>query len=218
MRRVLSTAGFGLLTLLTAALGASGSAFFVVGALLLAHLTAFMAGELVRRKPRAGGGGVFPYAWWPYYWLTAVLLLTVAEFVLLFARRGGWIGPLAALAWALFVAWFLITLARTGRGVVRLTSDGIFHRSLMFEHFAPWDTVTGVHTIDGRIPRIVVGVRPISTVRERSLAGPLSPGAEGLPSMVVRALWLGRNARPALDAIRFYLDHPSERAALGRDG
>ena len=234
---------FAVLTLLTLALTVAAIdagdveqiALWGLGTLLFGHLTG-MSISFLRTPPPATGppaagltergerGLAFRYSRAAHYWLASLLVLLVVFFVMLagaMARAGtavGWlIAGVSALA-VIFLLWFLVTTLRLAPGRVVLAPSGIYHRSLMFEHFVPWPAVTGVHPRAGRVPRIIVEASASPQTRERRYTGPFGAGIEGLPSMVVRTYWLGANARPAYLALRHYHDHPAERPGLGVAG
>jgi hypothetical protein len=169
-------------------------------------------------------GLAFLYARLPYYLLTASLTLTALlsiGFAVMMATGGGVVGwALAAAAggFAVFLGWFLVVLLRLAPGAIVLTPSGIYHRSLVLEHFVPWDAVVDVQARDGPSPWITVRAVPTDGTRERRHTGRLQAFEGGfLPFLVARTSWLGANAVPAYQAIRFYLDHPDQRLHL-RDG
>jgi hypothetical protein len=237
--RVLTVAGFSLLALITAALVVSAvitgeiaeALIFAVVTLMFAHLVGMSVSTMRRPapatdQPPAGvtdqgeRGLAFPYSRWAYYWLTAVLVMVVlflAGFAVAFAATGkavAWVMAAVFAAGALFLVWFLVVVLRLAPGVVVVTPSGIYHRSLAFEHFVPWDAVVDVKARESRNPWITVKALPTSTTRERRHTGRLGPGVEGLPFMVVRAHWLGANALPAYLTIKRYFENPGERPRL----
>lgn len=102
--------------------------------------------------------------------------------------------------------------------MVVLTPTGVYHRSLALEHFVPWEAVVDVLALEGQTPWITVKAMPASGTRERRYTGRLSPGAEGLPFMIIRTYWLGANAVPAYRALKQYFEHPGERPKLAGVG
>ncbi|WP_412743690.1 hypothetical protein [Krasilnikovia sp. MM14-A1004] len=238
--RVLSAVGFTLLTLITAAVAVSAvvtgdlaqALTFAVGTVLFAHLVGLVV-SLMRQaapathEPSVGfndqgeRGLAFPYSRWAYYWLSSVLvavLLVDAGLAVQFGAAGAWVMVVPLAAIALFLAWFLIAMLRLAPGRVVLTPSGIYHRSLVFEHFVPWDAVVDVAAQEGHIPRIIVKALPSIGTRERKHMGRLSAGIEGLPFLVVRTYWLGANALPANLALKHYLLHSDERTRLKEIG
>ena len=238
-RRVSSIVFFALFTLVCAVVTVAAIdarqfdqvAFFGLGVLLFGHLAGMSISFL--RSPRAATrqpplgvtdqgerGLAFPYARRAYYWLTSVLTLIVIFFVVLasaLAHAGtpvAWVIVVVAIASALFIVWFLATFLRLAPGKIVVTPSGIYHRSLTFEHFVPWQTVEFVRAREGRSPWILIKALKASGTRERRYTGFLSAGAEGLPSMIVRAYWLGANALPAYLTIKHYFESPHERSAL----
>ncbi len=229
-------AGFFLLLTAAAAAGAAwastsgdaaGVVLLVAAALFTAHL-AGLAISLLRRPPQAsapgppdGHGLTFPYATGPYYWLVAVLVLTVLllagiALVAVSAGAGGW--PVAAVCalLAVFGIWFLVVLLRLAPGRIVLTAEGIFHRSLTFEHFVPWFAVYDVVAQSAETPLLVVKAYPSDGTRLRRHTGRLGAyESQFLPFIVARAYWLGGNAVPAYQALAYYFQHAERRAALG---
>ncbi|GGL00911.1 hypothetical protein [Mangrovihabitans endophyticus] len=194
-----------------------------------------------RRVPSAGlidepeAGMAFRYARSAYYWFTVVLAFGVvfaAAFMIGLARVGtaaAWVMAAVFAGCGLLIAWYLTVVLRLAPGVVVLTPTGIYHRSLAIEHFVPWEAVVGVLARQGRTPWITVKTSPTAPAaptaqaapaaqaaqtRERRHAGALSPDAQFLPFMVIRAYWLGANAGPAYQAIKHYAEHPNERPNL----
>jgi hypothetical protein len=239
--RILSAVGFSLLTLITAAVAVSAVATgdgtqavtSAVGVLLFGHLAGMSISFLRRPRPAAGGprsgandrgetGMAFPYAIWPYYWLSAVLVLVAlfaVGFAVLLATSGtaaGWVFSAVAAAFAIFVGWFLVVVLRLAPGRIVLTPAGIYQRSLVLEHFVPWDAVVDVLAREGPNPWITVKAMPSSATRERRYTGRLgSFETQALPFMISRAYWLGPNALPAYLAVRYYFEHAEERSKLG---
>jgi hypothetical protein len=238
--RVLSAAGFSLLTLITAAVVISAivtgdhaqAVIFAAGVLLFGHLAGMSISFLRHPRPatdhpvvgvddRGETGLAFPYARWPYYWLSAVLVLVAlfaAGFAILLARGGtaaGWVGSAATVAFAVFVAWFLVVVLRLAPGRIVLTPAGVYHRSLVLEHFVPWDCVVDVLAREGLHPWITVKAIPGTATRERRHTGRLgSLETQALPFLISRAYWLGSHALPAYLALRYYFEKPAERAKL----
>jgi hypothetical protein len=165
-------------------------------------------------------GLAFAYSRWAYYWLSAVLVTVVfgaVGFAVAFAVAGSavaWVLAAVFIAIALYLVWFLIVMLRLAPGAVVVTPTGIYHRSLAFEHFVPWEAVVDLVAREGRTPWITVKALPTSGTRERRHTGGLGAGVQGLPFMIVRAHWLGANAVPAYQALKHYFDNPSERPRL----
>jgi hypothetical protein len=242
--RALTGVFFGLVALLmfvvVAAAIATGDplqvATFGLGAILLGHLSG-LAIAMARRprpndKPPTAGvtdegeeGTAFPYSRWQYYWLSMVLGsggLLVVGFAVVSATKGtaaGWALAVVAALFAAFDGWFLTVLLRLAPGVVVLTPTGIYHRSLVLEHFVPWDAVVDVLAREGRTPWVTVKAMPMTGMREHRHTGRLGAfEAQFLPFIVVRTMWLGANAVPAYSFLRYYFEHPEERSALGDVG
>jgi hypothetical protein len=236
--RVLSAAGFIVFTLITAAVTADAIAtgdvadalIFGAGTLVLAHLAGMSINIMQRPRPadhppvadvndQGETGLAFRYAFWPYYWLAVVFALfslgavTFAIVMAMQATTTGWVLAAAGLAAAVLIGWFLVVILRLAPGKLVLTSTGIYHRSLFLEHFVPWEAVVDVVARDAPSPWITVKALPTNRTRERRHTG---RGFEGqaLPFMIARTQWLGANALPAYQAIKYYFGHPDERQRL----
>jgi hypothetical protein len=208
---------------------AAGVVLMVAGALVTAHL-AGLAFSLIRRPGPAGSPGVtadgltFSYAAGPYYWLIALLVLTV----LLLAgigvvaaagsSAGGWLVAAVCALLAIFLAWFLVVVLRLAPGRIVLTAEGILHRSLTFEHFVPWFAVYDVVAEPAETPLLVVKAHPSDGTRLRRHTGRLGAyESQFLPFLVARAYWLGGNAVPAYRALAYYFHNAERRAGLGSE-
>ncbi len=138
-------------------------------------------------------------------------------FVVAFAQAGtaaAWVMALVLAAVALFIVWFLVVLQRLAPGAVVVTPTCVYHRSRAFERFVPWEAVVDVKAREGQTPWITVKALPTSEMRERRYTGRLSAGVEGLPFMIVRTYWLGRNALPAYLTLKHYFENPDQRFRL----
>jgi hypothetical protein len=205
---------------------------FTVGALLIGHVAGMSISLLRRPRPASGPprtgitdqgerGIAFPYARMPYYWLCATVGLVVVgavAFAVVMAIGGsprGWVLAAVAVLCAAFVVWFLVIVLRLAPGTIVLTPTGIYHRSLVLEHFVPWDAVVDVLAREGRTPWITVKAMSTSGTREHRYTGRVG-AFEGqfLPFMVARTMWLGANALPAYRALRYYFERPAERSKL----
>jgi hypothetical protein len=101
-------------------------------------------------------------------------------------------------------------------GVVVLTPTGIYHRSLVLEHFVPWEGVVDVLARGGRTPWITVKAIDTTGTRERRHTGRMGAfESQALPFMIIRAHWLGSNALPAYLALKHNFLHPDQRHTLG---
>lgn len=238
--RVLATVFLALISCLIAvvsvAAAVTGDAVESVGfglaAILAGHVTAIGITGLRRPRPaseppstgvndQGESGLAFPYSRLPYYLLTTTLALVVllaAGFAVVMTTGGGvagWALAVVSGGFAVFVGWFLVTLLRLAPGTVVLTPSGIYHRSLVLEHFVPWDAVVDVQAREGPSPWITVKALPMDGTRERRHTGRLHAFEGGLlPFLVARTSWLGANAVPAYQTIRFYFDHPDQRSHL----
>jgi hypothetical protein len=106
-------------------------------------------------------------------------------------------------------------LLRLAPGKIVVTSTGIYHRSLFLEHFVPWAAVVDVLAREAASTWITVKAVPANGTREHRHTGRMGAfEGQALPFMVARAQWLGANALPAYRAIRYYFEHPDQRAEL----
>ncbi|MBB2947260.1 hypothetical protein FB565_007028 [Actinoplanes lutulentus] len=177
----------------------------------------FLPGLLIRPEGIRGSPSRTDFA------LTVILALVTlfcVGFAVVMAGDGsatGWILALVAAVFTVVVGWFLIVLLRLAPGTLVLTPSGIYHRSLVLEHFVPWDTVVDVEATDAPQPWITVKALPSDGTRERRHTGRLHAfEGQALPFLVARTSWLGTNAVPAYQAIRYYFDHPDQRFQLHR--
>lgn len=163
----------------------------------------------------------FRYSLWPYYWLTATLVVTIAVvgvFAVVPATSGGG-GPLAlaaALAMLILaVSWFLIVMLWLAPGRVVLCPDGVFHRGLAFTHFVPWFAIYDVAAGWDGVPMIVVKASPSDGTWLRRYTGGFGTAeTRFLPFLVVRNRWLASDPTILLHALRYYHDHPDARVEL----
>jgi hypothetical protein len=210
---------------------AAAAVVLLVGALFAAHL-AGLSTSLSRRPRAAAGAGqpgvtergepglAFPYAAEPYYWLVAVLVLTALGLigigvVAVAGSPSGWVFAAVCGLLAIFFVWFLVVVLRLAPGRIVLTPEGVFHRSLTFEHFVPWFAVYDVVAEAAEAPMLVVKAHPSDGTRVRRHTGRLGAyESQFLPFVVARAYWLGGNAVPAYQALAYYFRHPDRRADL----
>ena len=238
--RVLNAVFLGLISLLIAVAavaatvtGDTGQAVLLAfTAILGGHISAIAVTSMWRPRPAADGhslgvtdhgdsGLAFRYARLPYYLLTVTLAMALplaTGFAVAMAGTDtatGWMLAVVAIGFAVFLGWFLTVLLRLAPGTIVLTPSGIYHRSLVLEHFVPWDAVVDVEATDAPNPWITVKALPVEGTRERRHTGRLHAFEGGLlPFLVARTSWLGANAVPAYQAIRFYFDHPDQRPRL----
>jgi hypothetical protein len=78
----------------------------------------------------------------------------------------------AAIA-AVFIGWIFVIAVRLLPGVIVLTPTGIYHRSLLLEHFVPWDAVVDVLAWENPDPRITVKGIPVQQRSRTPLHRPL---------------------------------------------
>lgn len=195
---------------------AAGVVLLAVAALLTAHLAGLAISLLRRPAPAASASSTsFPYATGPYYWLIALLVLTVLLLVAIAALSGNWPVAAVCILLAVFLVWFLVVLLRLAPGRIELTAEGIAHRSLTFEHFVPWFAVYDVVAESAETPLLVVKAHPSDGTRVRRHTGRLGAyESQFLPFVVARTYWLGANAVPAYEALSFYFRNASRRSEL----
>jgi hypothetical protein len=203
------------------------------GAAYIGHLVGFGWRVLRGARPTSraptltatpdGGGVKFAYSAWPYYWLTAVLLLTelglLAVVIAIMAASGTPLGiALAVITTALAVGmgWFLVTMLRRAPGSIVLTQAGVHHNGLTFTHFVPWHSIVGVAAEWLNTPIILIRAVPAEDTRVRRHAGRLGSAAElrFLPYLVAFTYWLATNPATAYHTLAYYHTHPDQRPEL----
>jgi hypothetical protein len=235
--------GVGYLALMVLVLIAVAVGGFVLGdaatgilvaaaAVYMFHVVGFAASAQwpPRRRQATGTAGTAPdgepgvrfrYSAWPYYWLIALLLLTVlgllamAAIAAATATLAGVVIGVAVAVVAALIAWFLVTVVRLAPGAVILTPSGVWHRSLTFNQFVPWQDITQV--MSGRIgvPVIVAEATPAPDIRIRRYTGRFGTRElRYLPSVVVNAYWLGADPTSVYHALSYYQAHPELCAEL----
>jgi hypothetical protein len=171
--------------------------------------------------PDGTKGVTFPYSAWPYYWLTAVLVMT--ELVALAvtvatALSATVVGVMLAVvigALATGVGWFLVTMLRLAPGKLLLSPAGVDHRSLTSTHFIPWRAIVAVSAEWIGTPIIAVGAFPSEETRVRRYLGRFGSGEmQFLPVMVIRTAWLATDPITVCSALSFYHAHPELRDEL----
>lgn len=176
--------------------------------------------EKLRVNDVGEAGIAFSYGLWPYYWAAVVVVcgaVGLLGFAIAAAGGGSIDGVLVALVFAglgLSMLWYVVTMLRVAPGVVVISPSGIYRRSLVFEHFVPWDAVTEVVARNHDTPWITVKALPLPGTRMKGHLSRFVKGTEGLPFMIIRAHWLGPNAVPAYLALSRYFYAPEQRAEL----
>src|SRR5262249_33176921 len=207
------------------------SALLAAGAIVIGHAAGLgiFVGRTPRRSGRTGGlvtgGGTagvrFAHSAWAYYWVTAFLVLTElgALLVILVAAVSGtvvgWVLAVVLAAAVVAIGWFLVTMLRLAPGGLVLYPTGVYHRSLTFTHFAPWQDIFDVTSGWIGTPVIVVKARPSEETRVRRYTGRF--GTRGLrlvPYLVVNAYWLAADPTVVYHALSFYQAHPDRRPEL----
>ncbi len=211
----------------------AGGVISTVAALILGHVAGF--GLWVWRTPRRSGrtgtlsatpdgatGVRFGYWFWTYYWFTGLLLIGVLALLALAvvggasgAPAGGIIAIPAGIA-ALALGWVLVTVLRLAPGGITMSPAGVYHRSLTFTHFVPWEAVVAVDAGWLGTPVIVVKALPTPEMRVHRYTGRFGTAELRLiPYMAVRSYWLATDPATVYHALAFYQAYPRLRAELG---
>lgn len=186
----------------------------------------------LRSTGSAEDGVRIAYSGFLYRWLATMMPLTAAVLAgVVLSGLTGWAIPLFSSppsvvtvvvlsAAGLYCLWIVIELAggRLARGWVVLSPQGIHHRSLTFEHFAPWCAVHTVSAEDANGPLIVAKASPAehTRVRRTSWAGKQQE-FESLPSVAVRGRSLAVDPAMLYYALCYYHSHPEARLELATD-
>ncbi|PZS10788.1 MAG: hypothetical protein DLM55_03075 [Acidimicrobiales bacterium] len=177
-------------------------------------------------------GVVIAYSGWLYSCLAMLILLTLVVLTdLVLSGLAGWQLPLfrsppgvvstvISSAFGLYFLWIVIDMVsgRLARGRVVLSPDGIYHRSLTFEHFAPWHAVYTISAEDAGVPLIVAKVSPCNHTRiHRTSWVGTQQEFKLLPSAAVRAPSLEVDPAVLYHALRYYHAHPEARPELATE-
>jgi hypothetical protein len=202
------------------------------GAILLWHVVGLGARLWWprRRSSRTSGlnatpdgtpGVTFSYSAWAYYWVTAVLVMTVPGVLVLavaLALSASVVGIVTAVAigvLAMLVGWMLVTMLRLAPGRLILSPMGVYHRSLTSTHFIPWQAIVAVSAGWTGTAIIAVKASPSQDTRVRRYLGRFGSGeTRFLPIMVIRTAWLATDPAIVYHALSFYLARPELRAEL----
>ncbi|GGN63061.1 hypothetical protein GCM10010112_21920 [Actinoplanes lobatus] len=203
------------------------------GALLFGHvagLSVYLRWRPLRQRARTpridgtsdGAGVSFRYSAWGYYWSTTVVLFAVGALAPIIAAgfsNGilGWLISIAiALTGLLLIALYGLMLARAP-GKLILTPQGLHHRGLTFEQYAPWSAVLLVAPATvNRARSVMVHLEPSAEVRVRNVV-PARFGVREqalLPDIVVRDPWLLADPMLVYRTVRHYQEHPEHRGEL----
>ncbi|GAB3271961.1 hypothetical protein [Kineosporia babensis] len=171
--------------------------------------------------PHGETGLAFAYSRRRYVWnLSFVGLIAVglAGYAITGAWAGGTDGLVRAVvcgALAVGSAWIVLSAVRKSPGGIVVTAAGIYHHTPALEQYVPWDAVREV--VPETLPAAWIGVpfESMPGVRERTRGGILGKGAGGRPYLMLEAAWLGENAMPAYQCLRYYFENPDRRSELG---
>jgi hypothetical protein len=218
---------------IAAASGQAGPAVLLVLAAMYFGLFVGLGISLSRRPaqvqpPRVVGrtdlgdpGLLIPYAHGPYYWAISVTLVSalgLAGIAVIFALAGSAGALVVAVISAIFavvLGWIGIVFIRLAPGRLVLTPDGIYHRSLTFEHYVPWFAVYAVSAETGATPMLAIKAHPSDGTRLHRYTGRLGAfEATFIPFIVARTYWLGGHATYAYRTADHYFRHPDLRSEL----
>jgi ABC-type amino acid transport system permease subunit len=167
-------------------------------------------------------GVEFKYSKSAYYWLIALLAMTIGVllFVVAAAAAAGSVTGLVTAAivavLATLLGWITVKFVRLMPGVVIVSPDGVFHRGLTSAHFVPWDAIFGVAAIWPEVPYIVVQAYTAHGSRMDRPPGRLHSGEKYfLPSIAINTKWLATNPLLVSHALAFYCAYSDLRTELG---
>ncbi|MGH3902959.1 MAG: hypothetical protein ACRDTE_01980 [Pseudonocardiaceae bacterium] len=119
-----------------------------------------------------------------------------------------------AVVYALWFAFDLLS-SRWSRGLVALSPEGVYHRSVVFRSYFPWEAVTEISAIDNNGPFIAMGVRDgADSWFERTSRLWRQEELAFAPHMAVRGRWLSVDPAIVYYALIYYRDHPVARREL----
>lgn len=177
--------------------------------------------RIVGRTDLGDPGLEIAYARGPYYWSISVTLLSalaLAGIAVIFALAGSPGALVVAVVGAIFavvLGWLGVVFLRLAPGRLVLTPDGIYHRSLTFEHYVPWFAVYAVSAETGDTPMLAIKAHPSDGTRLRRYTGRLGAFEAGfIPFIVARTYWLGGHATYAYQTADHYFRHPDLRPEL----
>jgi hypothetical protein len=171
--------------------------------------------------PDGTTGVRFSYSGWPYYWLTAILVMTelvavvVTVAVALSATVLGGVLAVIVGVVALWIGWFLVTMLRLAPGGIIVSPSGVHQRSLTSIHFIPWYAIVAVTADWIGTPIIAVKAFPSADTWVRRYLGRFGSGeVQFLPIMVIRTGWLASDPTTVYHALSCYHAQPDLRAEL----
>ena len=177
--------------------------------------------RVVGRTDLGDPGLLIPYAHGPYYWaisvtlLSALVLAGIAVIFALAGSAGALVIAVISAALAVMLAWIGVVFLRLAPGRLVLTPDGIYHRSLTFEHYVPWFAVYAVSAEDGATPMLAIKAHPSDGTRLHRYTGRLRAfEATFIPFIVARTYWLGGHAAYAYQTADHYFRHAELRPEL----
>jgi hypothetical protein len=171
--------------------------------------------------PDGTTGVRFGYSGWPYYWLTAIVVMTalvvlvVALGAALSATLVGVVVAVVLGVLVLWMGWCLITVLRLAPGSLIVSPTGVDHRSLTSTCFIPWRAIVAVTADWIGTPIIAVKAFPSAATRVRRYLGRFGSGElQFWPIMVIRTGWLASDPTIVYHALWFYHAHPELRGEL----
>jgi hypothetical protein len=172
--------------------------------------------------PDGTTGVTFSYSAWPYYLVTAVLVMSelaamaAALGAALSATVAGTVAAIAIGTLVLVIGWVLVTMLRLAPGKIILSPAGVYHRGLTSTHFIPWHAIVAVSAGWLGTPIIAVKAIPCQDTRVRRYMGRFRSGeVHFLPIMVIRTAWLAASPTAVYHALSFYESHSDLRTELG---
>ncbi|MEU4157730.1 hypothetical protein [Actinoplanes sp. NPDC026670] len=211
-----------------------GALISLVVAVYFGHLAAIGDANFWRprrvRRPSAvvaeNGGLTFRFSSWARVLAATNLLLTAAVLILFgvgIVGDGDTVSVVAAIVAFAAAAWLLLSSLRLwlgGRGRLRVSPDGLEHRSLGLVHRLPWHSIVDVipATI-GNAPAVVVLPSAAAPVDVVFAWFTRIGGRRGfrLPSMILRGMWLAGETETVYQTLRHYHANPTHRTELATE-
>ncbi len=120
----------------------------------------------------------------------------------------------------LYGLWFLVDLVRgkLARGLVALSSEGIYHRSWSFRGFLPWEGVAFVRATQADGPTIAIPTFAVpGSWCERTSRAMKQVEWKFAPHVAIRGQWLSVDPALLYHALCYYHEHPDARAELSAE-
>ncbi|MBB2947230.1 hypothetical protein FB565_006998 [Actinoplanes lutulentus] len=226
-------AAIGLVTAVVTAIGGDlpRAAFLVGATIVMGHFAGWFYAS--RRYPRDinpqiariddGTPGVsFRYRTAMYYWTASnSVLMTLALIAIALALLpDSMVIAIVLLLLAAFPVLMAFALLRHAPGRLTLVPAGIYHSSIAFTYFAPWDTVREVGSSEfARTPLIAVAAMPSEATRIVRAAPHAIAGWEQrlFPVLAIQVPWLSSDPVAVYQTLRHYHENPEHRAELSSE-